>query len=195
MNIDKVVRSRQRNIATPKDTASHNEVERVADGSVRTAHASVVEALPPVQERTRVLREPFSFRAPEVVFERLITARGLDLFPYEPAERDLISVCCNLPDSHGVAVLLGSPRVFQGCSAGGLMQFECQQAGREDARFRTNGPVQCLDPVAKTGEGSGGAGEHGRQNGPGAWEKVVLLPVHDLDSPVFPTLFSQCFVG
>jgi len=114
MNIDKVERSRQRNLATPNDMASHNEVERVAAGSVRTAHAFVVEALPPVQERTRVLREPFSFRAPEVVFERLITARGLDLFSCEPAERDLISVCCNLPDSHGVAVLVGEPT----CSPG-----------------------------------------------------------------------------
>jgi hypothetical protein len=112
MNTDKVIRSRQRNIATPKDTACHNAVERVAAGSVRTAHASVVVALPPVQERTRVLREPFSFRAPEVVFEWLITARWLDLFPYQPAERDLISVCCNLPDSHGAAVLLGEPTCF-----------------------------------------------------------------------------------
>jgi hypothetical protein len=131
---------------------------------VRAAHASIIEALPSVQEWTWFPGEPLFSGTPEVFFERLIACTRACLLSDLAAKRDVVVVCRDLPDFHGCGILLS-----QGCITHNFhlcnldKQFSCHPGPSLQVETFEEWSVLPKFPGKKIGTGK--AGENlGRRN-------------------------------
>ncbi|MBW2107778.1 MAG: hypothetical protein JRI36_03805 [Deltaproteobacteria bacterium] len=67
----------------------------------KSTHSPIVVAFSPIEKWTRLFEEPFFGGTPEICFERLVARRGPELFSARTPKTNLVSLCLDLPDTHG----------------------------------------------------------------------------------------------